>query len=150
MCALVHVCEISVWKCKVWLCLCEKCERHKWHLQSDMWINWHWNTSINWEELEIYWIVSIGRIRPLVCVMTLPGGRVECMQCQGVLKGPELATLGSASNPRTQRMILLECGTCAMERWAVELGKQLEISSRRGRRSWYLWSGVWFLSSYMT
>lgn len=54
---------------------------------------------------------------------------------QSVLRGPELAILGNASNLRTHRKILLECGTCTNEKWTMKLKEQLEISLWRVRGS---------------
>lgn len=47
---------------------------------------------------------------------------------QRVLRGPKLAILGSASNVRTHRMILLQCRICVNEKWTMELKQQLKIS----------------------
>lgn len=55
--------------------------------------------------------------------------------CQSVLKGTELAILGNPSHIRAQRTILLECRTCAMEKWTIELKEQLELSLWRVGKS---------------
>lgn len=54
---------------------------------------------------------------------------------QRVLRGPEVAIWGSASNVRTHRMILLECRICIKEKWTMEFKEQLKISLWRVWRS---------------